>query len=103
MNSAERIEQIQNRLSLANDGPWHEKDWNSDPELKVVYMSPLMGFDGQSGQGVMMHRRNAPLCANAPDDLRFLIDVVSYLEQELKQASKATKLAQAIKAICDAK
>jgi len=97
-----RIAEIEKRLDMANKGPWKMEDFSSDTELKVVYMSPLMGF-AEGGKGVIMHAINAPLVTHAPDDIRDLIAAVRGLAAELEyckaEGASAKKRADAVRLI----
>jgi hypothetical protein len=78
-----RIEEIEQRLAKATPGPWHSSESETIPLViqtshftRDVWVIPRSIFD-------------AEFIANAPDDIRFLLDELKVTEEEFLAENQA--------------
>ena len=100
--TAERIREIRDREQIATEGQWDiflgsgmhvcTAIGVNQPDYKVTFICDCApDWMVESNLGVKDHRPNMNFIAHARDDIPWLLDYISYLEEELKTAGMALK------------
>jgi len=96
MSDTDRLAQIEARLAAATPGPWEWDRARHGDDILTVVVAPDFPTGDERVQSVTMDAlpADAVLIANAPADLRYLLDRVREAEEALSSANAHIDLTQ---------